>query len=196
MKLQSRNLAVCALTVILPGVLRAADAPAPKKIDTQQSVMTVRVFKSGMFSAFGHEHEISAPIRQGSLDENSRSIELAVDTREMKVMDKNVSEKDRSEIQETLQGQKVLDSGKFPEIRFRSSAVDSDGDGRWRVRGDLSLHGQTKPITLEVHGKDGHYQGSTELQQTDFGIQPVSVGGGTVKVKDSVRIEFQIVAKP
>ena len=196
MKLEFRNLAVCALTLILPGVLRAADAPAPKEIDTQQSVMTVRVFKSGMFSAFGHEHQISAPISQGSLDESGRSVELAVDAREMKVMDKDVTEKDRSEIQETLQGQKVLDTGKFPEIHFRSSAVDSNGDGHWRVRGDLRLHGQTKPITLEVRGKDGHYQGLAELKQTDFGIQPVSVGGGTVKVKDTVRIEFQIVAKP
>jgi polyisoprenoid-binding protein YceI len=196
MKLQSRTLAVCVLTVILPGLLRAADTPAPKEIDAQRSVMMVRVFKSGMFSAFGHEHEISAPIKQGSLNENSRSVELAVDARQMKVMDKDVSEKDRSEIQETLQGPKVLDSGKFPEIHFHSSAVESNGDGRWRVRGDLTLHGQTKPITFEVHGKDGHYQGSAELKQTDFGIQPVSVGGGTVKVKDTVRIEFQIVAKP
>ena len=37
-----------------------------EEIDTQKSVMTVRVFKSGLFSAFGHDHEISAPIRRVS----------------------------------------------------------------------------------------------------------------------------------
>jgi hypothetical protein len=33
------------------------------------------------------------------------------------------------------------------------------------------------------------------LKQRDFGIEPVSVGGGTVKVKDELRVEFEIVAK-
>ena len=34
--------------------------------------------------------------------------------------------------------------------------------------------------------------GSTSLKQTDFGITPISIAGGTVKVKDEVRIEFDV----
>jgi len=156
----------------------------------------VRVFKSGLFSAFGHEHEISAPIEHGTLNESQPSVELAVDARKMRVMDKDVSEKDRAEVQETMLGPKVLDTGQYPEIRFHSTAVESKGAGHWMVRGDLSLHGQTRPIRLEVQGENGHYRGTAELKQRDFGIEPISVGGGAVKVKDGLRVEFEIVAKP
>jgi len=195
MRTQGRCLAMFSAAVVLPAALWAADAAAPREIDTQKSVMTVRVFKSGLFSAFGHEHEISAPLKQGNLSEKDRSVELTVDARKLRVMDKDVSEKDRAEIQETMLGPKVLDTGRFPEIRFRSTAVESNGEGRWTVRGDLTLHGQTRAIRLAGRGENGHYRGTAELKQTDFGIEPVSVGGGTVKVKDGLRVEFEIVAE-
>jgi len=107
-----------------------------------------------------------------------------------------VSEKERAEIQQTMLGPKVLDSGQFPEIQFRSTAVERTGDGRWTVTGDLKLHGQTRPVKLAVQAQNGHYQGSAQLKQKDFGIEPITVGGGTVKVKNELRVEFDIVAKP
>jgi polyisoprenoid-binding protein YceI len=186
---------LCA-AILLPVFLWAADSGASKEIDTQKSTMTVKVFKSGVFSAFGHEHEITAPIRQGRFNESERSADLTVDARQMKVMDKEISEKDRAEIQETMLGAKVLDTGKFPEIHFRSTSVEPAGDGRWKVRGDLTLHGQTRPVTLEIQGQNGHYLGAAQLKQRDFGIEPINVGGGTIKVKDELRVEFDIVAKP
>jgi len=51
---------------------------------------------------------------------------------------------------------------------------------------------QDHPVAVEVTLKDQHYRGSTTLKQTDFGIKPVTVAGGTVKVKDDVKIEFEI----
>ncbi len=182
--------------VALPAALWAGNSSGPREIDIQKSVMTVRVFKSGLFSAFGHEHEISAPIQQGRFSESDRSVDLTVDARQMRVVDKDVSDKDRAEIQETMLGAKVLDSSQFPEIRFRSSAVEPAGEGRWMVAGDLTLHGRTNPVKLQVQAKNGHYQGAAQLKQRDFGIEPISVGGGAVKVKDELRVEFDIVAKP
>lgn len=179
--------------MFLPVVLWAADAPSPKQIDTQKSAMMVHVFKSGLFSAFGHDHEISAPIQRGTLNESDRSVELIVDARRMRVMDKDVSEKDRAEIQETMLGAKVLDTAQFPEIRFHSTSVERAGESRWMVTGDLVLHGQTRPVKMEVQGQNGHYRGKAELKQKDFGISPISVGGGAVKVKNELRVEFEIV---
>lgn len=195
MTTQSR-LALWAVVIMLPAALWAADSGAAREIDIHKSVMSVRVFKSGLFSAFGHEHEISAPIASGSFDESRRSAELTVDARQMRVMDKDVSEKDRADIQETMLGPKVLDAGRYPEIRFRSTAVEPAGAGRWTVRGDLTLHGQTRPVKLEVQSQNGHFKGAAPLKQRDFGIEPVSVGGGAVKVKDELRVEFDILAKP
>jgi polyisoprenoid-binding protein YceI len=184
-----------AAAVILPAGMWAADAATSREIDTQKSVLTVRVFKSGLFSAFAHDHEISSPILSGKFSESDRSVELTVDARQMRVMDKDVSEKDRAEIQQTMLGPKVLDTAQFPEISFRSTAVEPAGGG-WTVSGNLTLHGQTRPVKLGVRGQNGHYQGSVELKQRDFGIEPITVGGGTVKVKNELRVEFDIMAKP
>lgn len=196
MRTRSTRFAAWAGVLIWPIAVWAADSGASGEIDIQKSVMTVHVSKSGLFSAFAHNHDISAPIRKGTVSERGRSVELTVDARQMRVMDKEVSEKDRAEIQETMLGPKVLDSGQFQEIRFHSTAVESVGEGRWRVSGELTLHGQTRPFKLEVRSQNGHYQGAAQLKQRDFGIEPVSVGGGTVKVKNELQVEFDIVAKP
>ncbi len=192
---QTIRLSALASTLFFASALWAADAAAPKTIDTGNSVMTVRVFKAGLFSAFGHEHEISAPIQQGSFTEGNPSVELTVDARKLRVMDKDVSDKDRAEIQQTMLGPKVLDSEKYTEIRFHSTQVDRLGEGKWIVHGDLTVRGQTRPVKVEVEGQNGHYRGTAELKQKDFGITPVTVGGGVVKVKNEFRVEFEIVGK-
>jgi polyisoprenoid-binding protein YceI len=161
--------------------------PAPSSI-------TIHVHKSGLFSAFGHEHTVAAPIAWGKLDTQAKTVEIAVAAKQMKVTDSDVSEKDRAEIQTTMLGPKVLDVEKFPEIRFHSSRVLEEAGGqRYQVTGKLELHGVTKDLSFAVsRNGEGQYSGQTKLKQTDFGIQPVSVGGGTVKVKDEIEIEFHI----
>ena len=189
------KLSLLAVVIFLSSLLWAADAPAGAAIDPQKSSITVSVFKAGVFAAFGHEHEISAPMQQGSFTENPGSVELTVDARRMRVMDKGISEKDRAEIQQTMLGPKVLDSEKFPTIRFRSTRVELLGEGKWSLLGDLTIHGETRPVKVRVEGENGHYRGTAELKQKDFGITPVTVGGGAVKVKNELRIEFDIVSK-
>jgi hypothetical protein len=49
---------------------------------------------------------------------------------------------------------------------------------------DLALRGRLNPVAVDVALKDGHYLGSATIKQRDFGITPVSIAGGTVKVKD------------
>ena len=191
-RVMQRTLALLA-ALLLPTALGAADTP--KSIATDQSTLTVRVFKSGLFSAFGHEHEITAPIQQGSFTEQNPSVELRVDSRTLRVMDKDVSDKDRAEIQQTMLGPKVLDSEHFPEIRFRSTAVTPAADAKWVVQGDLAIHGTTRPVRFEVTLLNGHYRGTAEIKQKDFGITPVTVGGGAVKVKNELRVEFDIVGQ-
>lgn len=162
-------------------------------IDTGHSVVTIHVFKSGVFSGFAHNHEIAAPIAEGTVEVSKQRVSLRMDARSMRVLDPEVSESTRSEIQKTMQGSTVLDSERFPEITFQSTRVEQAGNGHWSVRGNLTLHGQTKPVTVDVTLKDGHYRGTATLKQRDFGMSPVSIAGGTVKVKDELKIEFDIV---
>src|SRR5436309_2281499 len=189
------KLSLLALVISLSSVLWAADAPAGGAIDPQKSSITVGLFKAGVFSAFGNEHEISAPMQQGSFTENPGSVELTVDARRMRVMDKGISEKDRAEIQQTMLGPKVLDSERFPEIRFRSTRVEHITDRKWLVHGELSVRGQTGPVNVDVREENGRYRGTAELKQKDFGITPISLGGGTIKVKNELRVEFDIVGR-
>ncbi|PYT70114.1 MAG: hypothetical protein DMG39_16735 [Acidobacteria bacterium] len=186
-------LASLCLTVLLP--LWAADTNSQKAIDTARSVLTVRVYKAGLLSALGHEHEIRAAIREGAFDENKNTVEFIVDARTLRVLDADVSDKDRAEIQSTMLGPKVLDSAEFHEIRFRSTKVSRAGENRWTVQGDLTLHGQARPVKVDVERVDGRYRGSARLRQKEFGITPVTVAGGSIKVKDEIRVEFEIAGK-
>ena len=164
-----------------------------KAIDITKSSLTVRVFKSGAFSAFAHNHEIQAPIAEGKIDSSGNSVQLRVDSRKMRVLDPEISAGKRAEIQHTMQGATVLDVEKFPEITYQSTAVTGRGYGHWEVNGDLTLHGQKQPVVVEVSLQDGHYRGSASFKQSTFGIAPISIAGGTVKVKDEIKIEFDIV---
>ncbi len=186
-----------AAALLLLAVSSTAAAPTTRQMDVARSSMTVRVFKSGLFSAFGHNHVIRAPIAQGTFDEGPGlpSVELQVDARQLQALDPELSAKDRAEVQQTMLGPSVLDSARFPEIRFRSLTIEKAGEGKWRVHGELTLRGQTRPVLVEVTGAQGHYSGSAKVRQTDFGIKPVSAAGGAIKVKDEVRVEFEIFGR-
>ena len=100
----------------------------------------------------------------------------------------------RAEVQARMRGPEVLDSERYPDIRFISTRITPDGTDRWQVTGDLSLHGASRPLTFLVVRRDGRWRGTVSIRQRDFGIQPISIAGGTVRVKDELRVEFEIVA--
>jgi polyisoprenoid-binding protein YceI len=169
-----------------------AAAAQPHAIDTKASTMTVQVGKAGAFSAFGHDHTIAAPIASGTADTTAHQVELRVEAAALRVRDPKASDQDRAQIEKTMLGPEVLDSERHREIVFRSTAAEPAGEGRWTVHGNLTLHGETKPVTVSVQERSGHFVGTATVKQSDFGIKPVKVAGGTVKVKDEVRIEFAI----
>jgi polyisoprenoid-binding protein YceI len=164
-----------------------------RDIDRDHSSLKIHVSKTGFFSAFAHNHDIEAPIASGEVQiTGNPSVELLVDARKLRVLDPELSENTRAQIQKTMEGPQVLDADRFPEIHFLSNAVEAKGTDHWVVTGTLDLHGQSHPVTVEVTLKDGLYRGSAAFKQTAFGITPVTVAGGTVKVKDELKIEFAI----
>jgi len=174
-------------------VIVAVAAAQDGAIDVQRSAITIHVGKSGMLSAAGHGHTIGAPISSGAIRESPEPhVEFTVEAAKISVQaDPKVDAKTQAQIQKDME-EMTLETAKFPEIRFRSSRIEKLADGQWRVTGDLSLHGVTKPVTLTVKRTGESYQAHTILKQTDFAIKPVSVGGGMIKVKNEVEIDFQI----
>jgi polyisoprenoid-binding protein YceI len=162
-----------------------------RNVDTQKSTLTIHVGKTGAFSALGHEHEIHAAIHSGTADTGGHpAVEIHVNARELRVIDKDASDKERAEVQKTMLGPEVLDSETHQEIVFKSTAAEPAGQGRWTLRGNLTLRGQTRPVTVQVTLRDGRYTGVTTVKQTDFGITPPGKAG--VRAKDEVKIEFDI----
>lgn len=90
-------------------------------------------------------------------------------------IDSNHAERDKH-----LRGEDFLDVKKYPEAGFISTSFNETGNGKAVLKGDLILHGVTKPIVIDVehigHGKDpwGGYRrgfaGKTTLMLKDFGI--------------------------
>ena len=175
-------------------VTLAALSAQDKTIDVQRSTITIHVGKAGLFSAAGHEHWVSAPIASGKFSDSR--VEFKVVTAKMTVKpDPKVDEKTRLQVQKDME-ELTLDPAKYPEIAFESSHVEKIADGQWKVDGTLSMHGATKPVSVIVRRSGDAYTGHVVIKQTDFGIKPVSVAGGTIKVNNEVDIDFQIFAKP
>ena len=185
--------AISALALSCASAAPGKAHPDAAEIDAAHSTLTVHVYKTGLFSALGHNHEISAPIDASHVQPSGDlSVELRVDARKLRVLDPDASEDTRTQVQKTMLGPEVLDSDRLPEIHFRSTTVEASGADHWTVRGNLDLHGQSHPVDVDVTLKDGIYRGSAAFKQTEFGIKPVSVAGGTVKIKDEVKIDFEI----
>ena len=181
-----------ALTLAFALLLPQQPAEPRRAIDATRSTLKVHVYKTGFFSAFGHNHEIEAPIESGEVVESGKlSVTLRADARKLKVLDPEDA-KSRPQVQETMLRPQVLDSARFPEIRFESSKIEEKEKNDWIVNGDLTLHGQTHPISFEATLADKLYRGTATIKQTVFGMTPVTVAGGTVKVKDEVKVEFSI----
>ncbi|HTD23928.1 MAG TPA: YceI family protein [Terriglobales bacterium] len=184
--------------------------PSPAKsseIDVEHSTITVHVLRAGVFGFTGDNHEVQAPIARGKLDEAAKTIEFEIETAKMQVLDPKMEPAKRAQVQEKMLGPEVLNTAQYPLIQFTSTSVASGRIGQWSVTGNLKLHGQTHPVVVQVsqpadeaalansRTKGHHYRGTATLKQTDFGIKPVSVAGGTVKVKDELKLDFEIVTR-
>ncbi len=187
--------------------LEASTNSARYRIDAAQSRFTVRAFAGGFLSAFAHDHTISIREFDGETDftygtVEPGSLQMTIKSGSLAVTDK-ISASDRQKIESTMRDE-VLEVSKYPEISFKSSGVSatktSDAQYQARITGEITLHGVSRPLTitaqLEFGGNVLRAKGAFALKQSSFGIKAVSVGGGTIKVKDELKFTFDIVAHP
>ena len=93
-----------------------------------------------------------------------------------------------------LRSPDFFDVKQFPKLTFESKKVKKSGD-KYHVTGELSLHGVTKEITIEMEhtgsGNDGAVQGfhtSFTIDRTDFGMN-YGIGGIGKEVEIIISIE-------
>ncbi|MDT7543423.1 MAG: hypothetical protein QOE33_3327 [Acidobacteriota bacterium] len=175
------------------------------RIDAGRSQFTVQGAAEGMLSMFGHNPLLAicgfgGDVRCDPVTLESASLLMLVQANSLAVVNK-VSDKDKREMERGMR-EDVLEVARFPEIVFMSTEVSArqTAENRYqaRINGHLSLHGVTRsqPINAQVsvNGNSLRAQGEFSLRQSDYNIKPVSAVGGTLKVKDELKLSFDIVA--
>ena len=94
-----------------------------------------------------------------------------------------------------LKSPNYFDAAQFPTITFKSKSVSKNGEGKLKVVGDLTIHGVTKEVTLDVDGPSAPLEqrgnkrrglsASTNINRKDFGVgakAPAVMIGEDIKI--------------
>jgi polyisoprenoid-binding protein YceI len=171
-------------------------------IGPENGKVTVATFVGGMGSKAGHDLVLEATKWRGTVNvdadnPSATSIEVSIDPRSLEIIQasggiKPLSDKDRGEIAQN--SDKTLNTGKYPEITFKSTAVSGQAPSV-QLKGNLTVSGSSRPVTLDVKVQDGPSEttlsGRTRLSHSDFGIKPYSKMG-VLKIKDEVDVEVSV----
>lgn len=107
---------------------------------------------------------------------------------------------------EHLRSPDFFDVAKFPQITFTSFKIDKTGEQQWKVFGNLTLHGVTKPVELLFEGPSkiirdpaGLYRtggrATVTINRKDYGINfDKQLDGGGVLVGDEVAVTIEVEA--
>jgi polyisoprenoid-binding protein YceI len=147
--------------------------------------------------------EFAGPVGTATFDPKDLStlrLEATIDARTI-----NTRNADRDK---DLRSDLFFDVSKYPRITFKSRSVAVQGPGQLKVTGDLTMHGITKPVTLDVEGPTPEIKdiwgsrrigatAKTTVDRRDFGLvyNRMLEGGGAV-VGDRVSIEIDVELTP
>ncbi|HQU30288.1 MAG: YceI family protein [Planctomycetia bacterium] len=175
------------------------------QVNASSGKLFVYTFKEGFLSAVAHDLLIEVADFQVKLSVPAEGIhvstvEATIQACSLKVICAMkdglhrydmLKEKDKADIEEAM-CKEVLHTDKHPVINFRSTDIQ-EKDGAYLVKGDLTLHGVTRPVEFHARtttGKD--LKGKVALSQKDYGIKPYKAFLGTLKVKNEVEITFDL----
>lgn len=199
-------------------VLCCRPAPAASmqlcEIDPTQSELVVQLFKAGPASALAHDHVVHATEYGGALrgdpadparvtvviDVKAASLRADEPALRRKYGLPDMSDKERGQVQSTMESEGQLDVAHHPALRFASKRVVEQGEGHYLVAGDLTIRDVTRPVELPVDveraGNTVRARGTLRFQQSSFGYRPYSAFMGAVKNRDEVVLHVDVVTRP
>jgi polyisoprenoid-binding protein YceI len=180
-------------------------APVRYRIDAGQSRFLARAYSGGLLWFKGHDHFIairdfsgeakldSETINPAKLQIRARADSLEESRDEFTDQQKQIINKELREI--------VFETSKYPEISFNSTDVKVTRSGNQiqaQIEGDLTMHGVTRRVVIPAlvtrSGNDLRASGTFAVKRSDYNIKATSALHGMIRVRDKVKLTFDIVA--
>jgi hypothetical protein len=207
--LRSLTLSAVALVLALPAF---AQNPGPTvKVDTDASRVFIRVNRT---NRLGHNHGVEGMLAEGTLtlggagklvfDMNTFNADTA---RARQFFGFEGSGSSVEKVNANMRGGEVLDVGQFPKATCTITSilpVDKQAPGaagRYVIDGQFTLHGVTQNVRFLTELQATNTAGVTKLvgwfkiKQTDYGIKPYSVAGGTIGIEDELEIHGDLLLR-
>jgi polyisoprenoid-binding protein YceI len=192
-----RVTAALALGLLVAGPAAEAE-PKTLKIDPQHSTVSFSI-RHIFTRVTGHFRQFEGSI---VFDEDAAAASRVSVTIQAVSIDTNVEARDKD-----LRSPQFFDVEKYPTLTFVSTGLSEVSGQMGRIRGDLTMHGVTRPVVLDAEflgkakdpwGKVRYgFRATTRLDRKDFGLtwnQPLEAGG--VLVGDEVEISLEVQAIP
>jgi len=186
------TLASMALGLSLP----ALAANSVWQIDPQHSSAQFAVRHLGLSTVRGAFSKLSGTMQLDDQDITKSTIEVSID---VNTVDTREPDRDKD-----LRSERFFDVAHFPAMTFKSKKVEQVAPGKLRVTGDLTIHGTTKEVVLDVDGlaapvKDpwGNQRiaasATTKINRQDYGVKwNAKLDNGGVVVGDDVNITIDV----
>ena len=167
-------------------------------VDKAHTSLIFRVSHLGFSTYTGRFTRLDAALQFDPADIASSRVSVSIDPRSIE------ADNAPSGFMQELAGKAWLDAERFPEMSFRTNSVEVTGPGTFRVNGELTLHGVTRPLVLEA-SYNGGYAGHTyepkarvgfsaqgRFKRSDFGVSyGVPAPGSTFGVGDDVTVTLE-----
>ena len=151
----------------------------------------------GIFQEWLRQNRVNRDVADISTDTSRSHLELTIKAASIGTRN---SDRDAH-----LRSNDFLAMNEYPEVRFVSTAVEPVGDDRYRVMGDLTLRGVTKPVIADLEYTGAAvdpfgnqrigFEGSATVNRKDWGLTwnaPLEAGG--VLVSEKATLEFEVSA--
>ncbi|MDC0709875.1 YceI family protein [Stigmatella sp. ncwal1] len=196
------------MKMLLKSVITAAALAVPSiaaattwDIDPAHSSAQFTVTHMLITKVKGEFGKVTGTVNLDDKDASKSTVAASIDTTTV-----NTNEADRDK---HLKGPDFFDVEKYPAMTFKSTSVKAAGKSKFKIVGDLTLHGVTKPVTLDVESastevKDpwgGTRRGAsatTKLNRKDFGLtwnKLLETGGAVVGDEVAVTLDLQLIKK-
>jgi len=162
------------------------------KIDGNHTAAQFSVRHMGISTVRGAFTKISGTVDYDPADVTKSLIDVTIDA---KSVDTRVDMRDND-----LRGPHFFEVDKYPTITFKSTKIESAGTGKLKATGDLTLHGVTKQVVVDVDGltepvKDGRANfhlgasATTKIDRTEFGMtQMTGMVGSDIAITIDVEL--------